>query len=110
MFLCQDILEHRLACSLVKVAAGRIRVDLVRLNYVLFNFLLMVLTDLISCLHQKDNLVANVLTLVGENFTSLPHNDLISEPPNPITKTTFTVWRQPHWILTSVLNYFTIYF
>lgn len=39
------------------------------LNYVvLFNFLLMGLTDLISCLRGEDNLVDSALTLAGEEF------------------------------------------
>lgn len=40
-----------------------------------FHFLLMGLTDLISCLRMKDNLAASPLTSVGEYFTSMSHSD-----------------------------------
>ena len=52
-------------CHQLKLLLGGTEPTGVCLNrVVLFNFLLMGLTDLISCLRGKDNLVANPLTLV----------------------------------------------
>lgn len=103
---CHDVLKRCQGLSLVKVAAGRIWVDRGFVGFclnhvVLFNFLLMGLTDLISCLRGKDNLVANPLTLVWENFT------LSKDPLNPPAPPSLLEGR-PHWIFTSVVCYFII--